>query len=835
MIWLAIFVCILLVLLLSALEGFWFSPAMVGFLGNDGVIYIQTVLLLGLALAWLLLKRRAWSSLPLLKIGFFVLFLGLFAWRAIGAYVQYEQKALDKRYLVWADVHIEQVQDGLYDEILGTSYRQVARLTNVHQATDGLAYHAFVTNNPFGEEFHQEEKTDWSDLKLPQLDGMTVLIQASPNFGIKPDNFKSQVEQLQVGTLARMQLVLTPIANKPGSDFDIERWLRTQQVHATASLLQIDQVKTKQNLDLVTRLQKMRQDFQKHFHQDWHQLSLDEQQAKAVTLSLLTGDRALIDKSTKQLYQLAGILHLLAISGSHVLFLAVILSGFVTACLNRLAPMCYQKISRWQISMVLMVLASMMYALFTGFDVPAVRTVYMLFALMLARWLVLPLTSISILSWVALVMIWLDPYVLWQAGFWLSFVAVLLLMRYEVDESQAISLIDESKKDSILISLVNLVKLQFWLFFAMLPLSVFLFGKVSLWGLLVNLFAIGFFGFFIVPINLLAGSLYGISTAVSDFLWGISSYCLRLFHQALDFGLSDQVVGVSAWLYAPFGIFGFILCFFLILLWLMPPVLPKSLMALPALLLGFLIWQPVQDRGLDVYVLETGKAVHQTLLVHQHQGQKTVWLVLSDMGAKKLDDGHADTLISVIKRHGVSRLDGVIVQTPSSIFVDVLHQLGQQIPINQYWQAGRPINQQGKIYQSCEAGSLWQTQGLTIRALTGWPKIDDDQVWSCELEVISDRAGRLSTELQPVLDNQLTDHKGSTHLILSAAQDPMIWQMWSLMCKGDYNKHLQFNHQDGSQRLWLTSPKGVLLDEVMGGFNPDAIYYLPLNHGKSLD
>ncbi|MFP3355332.1 ComEC/Rec2 family competence protein, partial [Pseudoalteromonas sp. SIMBA_153] len=37
-------------------------------------------------------------------------------------------------------------------------------------------------------------------------------------------------------------------------------------------------------------------------------------------------------------------------------------------------------------------------------------------------------------------------------------------------------------------------KLQFWLFLTLLPVTLLLFGKASLWGLFINLFAIGLFG-----------------------------------------------------------------------------------------------------------------------------------------------------------------------------------------------------------------------------------------------------------------------------------------------------------------------------------------------------
>ena len=43
----------------------------------------------------------------------------------------------------------------------------------------------------------------------------------------------------------------------------------------------------------------------------------------------------------------------------------------------------------------------------------------------------LPVSTMRVLLALAVLMAWCDPYVLWQAGYWLSFVAVALLLEYE--------------------------------------------------------------------------------------------------------------------------------------------------------------------------------------------------------------------------------------------------------------------------------------------------------------------------------------------------------------------------------------------------------------------
>ncbi|WP_352284826.1 ComEC/Rec2 family competence protein, partial [Pseudoalteromonas sp. Q18-MNA-CIBAN-0097] len=74
-----------------------------------------------------------------------------------------------------------------------------------------------------------------------------------------------------------------------------------------------------------------------------------------------------------------------AISGTHVLFLAIMLAGAVVLSFNRLYPALYRRIPRWQVRWWVMISAAFIYALFTGFDVPAARTAWMLLAIGLVR------------------------------------------------------------------------------------------------------------------------------------------------------------------------------------------------------------------------------------------------------------------------------------------------------------------------------------------------------------------------------------------------------------------------------------------------------------------
>lgn len=69
----------------------------------------------------------------------------------------------------------------------------------------------------------------------------------------------------------------------------------------------------------------------------------------------------------------------------------------------------YRYVPRWQVRWWVMIAAAFIYALFTGFDVPAARTAWMLFAIGLVRLTLLPVSTMRVLFALAVLMAWLDP------------------------------------------------------------------------------------------------------------------------------------------------------------------------------------------------------------------------------------------------------------------------------------------------------------------------------------------------------------------------------------------------------------------------------------------
>ena len=190
-------------------------------------------------------------------------------------------------------------------------------------------------------------------------------------------------------------------------------------------------------------------------------------------------------------------------------------------------------------------------------------------------------------------MAWLDPYVLWQAGYWLSFIAVALLLKYEDSSGQwsqteftqltAFSHDDDKNKQLLKrmwLGFKRLFKLQFWLFIALLSITLLLFGKASLLGLVVNLFAIGLFGWVIVPLNLLAGLCYLIVPTLADAIWALVIVIVAYLHELIMW-LTALPIFSGAWLYTPVNMAILLMVLLAMLPWLLPRGLISRWLVLP--------------------------------------------------------------------------------------------------------------------------------------------------------------------------------------------------------------------------------------------------------------
>lgn len=140
-------------------------------------------------------------------------------------------------------------------------------------------------------------------------------------------------------------------------------------------------------------------------------------QATAIMSSVTVGDKTELDRNTKNDYRVAGVSHLLAISGLHVGILYTILS-FTLGWLQRI------KWGRY-INMVIMLLTLWAYAAISGFSPSVLRAVIMFSLFSLGECMFERKNSFNILLASAFIILVVDPMLLFDIGFQLSYCAMI--------------------------------------------------------------------------------------------------------------------------------------------------------------------------------------------------------------------------------------------------------------------------------------------------------------------------------------------------------------------------------------------------------------------------
>ena len=217
--------------------------------------------------------------------------------------------------------------------------------------------------------------------------------------------------------------------------------------------------------------------------------------AAALLAALAVGVTGDMTARQWQVFNATGITHLVAISGMHVTFFALLAMAAARRIWARLAPRSWLP-RRSAFASATGCLLALLYALLAGFSVPAQRTVVMLVAFLGARECARRTAPAWSVAAALCAVLWFDPMAMLSAGFWLSFAAVaaiVLLMGGRLHPPAPLR---------------AALQLQWVVSIALLPVTVAIFGSFPAGGVLVNLVAIPVFSLLLVPPVLMATACY---------------------------------------------------------------------------------------------------------------------------------------------------------------------------------------------------------------------------------------------------------------------------------------------------------------------------------------
>jgi competence protein ComEC len=311
------------------------------------------------------------------------------------------------------------------------------------------------------------------------------------------------------GQVWRMALRLRPVHGRinPGG-FDQEGLWFAKGVRAVA---QVKGMPTFIDKQPFTSLEVMANGVRHHVRRAMLKV-LGDRSARAVLIALAIGDQQGVSREDWQIFSLTGITHLVSISGSHVTLIAA-LGGMLVNILWLCGHWRGVSLSEWlparKVSIWAAVITAFLYCLLAGWGVPAQRTFFMV--LMAAFGLTFAQTwgGFKLVALAAGLLTLFDPWSVLSTGFWLSFMAVtvLIMLSQRVNvkshpSNAASSTMMWGYCQKLYLWLLLATKLQWFITLMMLPVLAWLFNQVSWVSIFANAVAIPVITFVVTPFAL---------------------------------------------------------------------------------------------------------------------------------------------------------------------------------------------------------------------------------------------------------------------------------------------------------------------------------------------
>lgn len=432
--------------------------------------------------------------------------------------------------------------------------------------------------------------------------------------------------------------------------------------------------------------------------------------ASGVLAALSVGDQSAIEHDDWDLFRDTGVAHLVSISGLHITMFAWLAGLAVSALWRRSA-----RLSLWWPAPLAArwcgLAASIGYAVFSGWGVPSQRTVWMLAAVTVLQALGRRWPWPLILLSAAVVVTALDPWAMLQPGFWLSFVAVGLLMAS--DSGPAASGARGAAPGSpwrrrlaaVGAHLRGELRSQVIATLGLTPLSMVFFQQVSVVGFLANLVAIPLVTLVVTPLALLGAAFTPLWWLGA---WFVQQLCAWLGWLATLPGAVWTVPVAPGWAQAA----GLLAAALLIL----PLPWRARVLALPLALPMFLPVPPRPPAGqFELLAADVGQGTAVLVRTKEH-------LLVFDAGPQYSRDSDAGqrVLLPLLHSRGERHIDMLLLSHRDIDHVGGARALLQAEQVDTMWSSiedDHPLRALAASQQRCSAGQHWQWDGVHFEML----------------------------------------------------------------------------------------------------------------------
>ncbi|RUR15636.1 DNA internalization-related competence protein ComEC/Rec2 [Legionella septentrionalis] len=434
---------------------------------------------------------------------------------------------------------------------------------------------------------------------------------------------------------------------------------------------------------------------------------IPDEKPLGILQALTLGITSHIDKEEWDLFRRTGTVHLMVISGAHIGLVA----GLVYLLTRRLWG-CYSRLCllypAQKAASIIAFTAAFIYSLLAGFAVPAQRAVIVCFFMLLRNFCNQRFSAWQAWRYSLCGVLLFEPHSLLMSGFYLSFIAVAILLL----ANQRFSC--TGIKKTLILQVACLLGLM--------PMTLYWFSYGAVNGLVANLLAIPWVGFVIVPLSLFV--LTAQAFVPAWLVWGLHATITILLHYL---NIVDSFAALNLNFTFPnvlspmilMGIMGF-------------SVVTPLRRFLPAILmLAFASFFPQKEKIMPaearIDILDVGQGLAVVIQTAKH-------MVLYDTGVKFYQGSDMGKLaiIPYLRTLGINRIDKIIVSHP-----DLDHR-GGLISLEEQYTVGELIVDNPLFYKRglpCENYPGWTYDDVSFRFFPIKKEIRGKNNHCCVLQV----------------------------------------------------------------------------------------------------
>lgn len=395
-----------------------------------------------------------------------------------------------------------------------------------------------------------------------------------------------------------------------------------------------------------------------------------------------------MDKDTWDLFRRTGTTHLMVISGAHIGLVAGLSYRFVQWLWRRSAVLLLF-VPAQRVASGAGLMMACCYALIAGFGVPAQRAVIVCLFMFLRFMSQIPFSVWQAWRCALFFIITYEPHSVTLPGFYLSFIAVAILIAV----NQRVSL--SGIKKTIVLQLACL--------FGLMPLTLFYFGYGSVNGFFANVIAIPWVSFFIIPLALMITVLVEwipmdwpvvlLKWEMERLLWYLHwvDHFSMMNIELFMFGLLKPLalmLGIGLLVFFPL-----VSCVPAILILLLASFFPR--------------YEKIKPGFARVDILDVGQGLSVVVRTAQHR-------LMYDTGVKFYHGSDMGQLaiIPYLKTQGIKQLDAVVISHPDLDHRGGLPSIQKEYPIQ------RLLVDDISFYNNalpCHEASDWRWDGVLFK------------------------------------------------------------------------------------------------------------------------